>query len=50
MSNGKARFPLGQTVITPGALEAIEAAEQDPSEFLIRHMTGDYQCLVCTHQ
>ncbi len=36
------RFPLGQTVATPGALEALEAAGQDPSELLTRHVTGDW--------
>jgi hypothetical protein len=37
-----ARFALGQTVITPGAEEALEIAGQTASEFLRRHMTGDW--------
>jgi hypothetical protein len=37
-----ARFTLGQTVITPGAAEALEAAEQTATEFLRRHVKGDW--------
>ena len=36
------RFELGQVVATPGALEALEAAEQDPSALIARHVTGDW--------
>jgi hypothetical protein len=36
------RFALGQTVITPGAEEALQFAGQTPSEFLRRHMSGDW--------
>ena len=36
------RFPLGQTLITPGAQEAIRDAGQLPLEFLIRHQSGDW--------
>ena len=36
------RFPLGQVVATPGALEAIEAAGQTPIEFIARHHVGDW--------
>ena len=36
------RFALGQTVITPGAEEALEIAGQTAIEFLRRHMTGDW--------
>lgn len=36
------RFPLGQTVATPGALEAFERTGQTPAEFLTRHATGDW--------
>jgi hypothetical protein len=36
------RFPLGQVVATPGALEALEAAGQTPIEFLRRHQCGDW--------
>jgi len=36
------RFPLGQTVATPGALEAICTNQQTPLEFFLRHRTGDW--------
>jgi len=36
------RFSLGQTVITPGAQRALEAAGQTPLEFLTRHSAGDW--------
>ena len=36
------RFPLGQVVGTPGALQAIEEAGQHPAELLTRHVTGDW--------
>lgn len=39
---GVARFALGQTVITPGAEEALELAGQTATEFLSRHMSGDW--------
>ena len=42
----KALFPLGQVVATPGALEALEQAGQAPSEFLERHVHGDWG-IVC---
>ena len=35
-------FPLGQTVATPGALEALASAGQNPKEFLDRHARGDW--------
>lgn len=35
-------FPLGQTVATPAALEAIAEAKQSPHEFIHRHHTGDW--------
>jgi hypothetical protein len=41
-SEQKPLFPLGQVVATPGALEALEDAGQDPGEFLLRHVTGDW--------
>jgi len=34
---GAARFPLGRLFLTPGAIEALEEAGQQPSEFLARH-------------
>ena len=39
---GEARFALGQTVITPGAQEALEIAGQNALEFLRRHAAGDW--------
>ena len=36
------RFPLGQTVATPGAIKAIAEAGQTPQEFLNRHQSGDW--------
>lgn len=36
------KFELGHVVATPGALEALEAADQRPYEFLNRHMNGDW--------
>ena len=36
------KFELGQTVATPGALEALRAASQGPAEFLARHILGDW--------
>ncbi len=38
----KAKFPLGQIVATPGALEAMQASGQSPSFFLERHAAGDW--------
>ena len=35
-------FPLGQTVATPGALDALAKAGQEPSAFLSRHVRGDW--------
>ena len=39
---GVARFPLGQTVITPRATDALETAGQTAIQFLRRHMAGDW--------
>jgi hypothetical protein len=36
------RFPLGQTLATPGALEALRDNNQDASEFITRHQRGDW--------
>jgi len=36
------KFPLGRIVATPGALAALERANQTPLEFLARHATGDW--------
>src|SRR5678809_485853 len=35
-------FALGQTFITPGAEEALQIAGQTATEFLRRHMSGDW--------
>jgi hypothetical protein len=36
------RFPLGQIVMTPGALRALVTTGQDPMEFVRRHQSGDW--------
>lgn len=36
------RFALGRVVATPGALQALEKAEQLPAAFLDRHVNGDW--------
>jgi hypothetical protein len=36
------RFSLGQVVATPGALDALEEAGQQPRELLMRHASGDW--------
>lgn len=38
----EARFPLGQTVATPGALNALNTNHQTPLEFFFRHREGDW--------
>jgi hypothetical protein len=38
----KTKFPLGQIVATPGALEAIRDAGQEPGFFLGHHVMGDW--------
>lgn len=38
----KPRFALGQVVATPGALDALKEAKQQPAEFLGRHVSGDW--------
>lgn len=43
--SGNHRFALGRTVATPGALEALEKASQTPTEFLSRHVSGDWGTL-----
>src|SRR4051812_30012662 len=40
-----AKFALGQVVATPGALEALEAAGQEPSFFLDMHLQGNWGCV-----
>jgi hypothetical protein len=36
------RFQLGKLVATPGALEALEEAAQEPSFFIEKHIRGDW--------
>lgn len=36
------KFNLGQLVATPGALEALNESGQSPSDFLFRHVQGDW--------
>ena len=36
------KFALGRTVATPAALEVIEAAGQEPSFFIQKHVSGDW--------
>jgi hypothetical protein len=38
----KPLFDLGQLVATPGALAALEKSGQSPTDFLSRHVTGDW--------
>jgi len=42
MSITKPKFPLGQLAATPGAIEAMQEAEQLPIDFLSRHARGDW--------
>lgn len=36
------KFPLGQIVATPGAIEAMEDSSQSPEDFLRKHHAGDW--------
>ena len=40
--NLQSKFPLGQLVATPGALETLQEAGQSPTDFLSRHVRGDW--------
>jgi hypothetical protein len=42
LTTGKIRFDPGKVVMTPGAMETIASARQRPSDFLQRHITGDW--------
>lgn len=42
VTQNKPLFSLGQVVATPGALDALDKAGQAPSEFLDRHVHGDF--------
>ena len=35
-------FPAGRIVTTPGALALLERANKTPTEFLSRHLRGDW--------
>ncbi|UJB63283.1 type I restriction endonuclease subunit M [Acidovorax sp. YS12] len=35
-------FPLGQVLITPGALDMLEALALAPLPFVLRHVSGDW--------
>jgi hypothetical protein len=35
-------FDLGQLIATPGALAALEKTGQDATDFLLRHVRGDW--------
>ena len=39
---GPAKFALGQIYSTPGALKALENADQSPARYLARHAAGDW--------
>jgi hypothetical protein len=39
----KAKFPLGQAVATPPAIQAMWESGQTPGFFLSRHATGDWR-------
>ena len=41
-TENKVLFDLGQTVVTTGAMEALEESNELPIEFLSRHQTGDW--------
>jgi hypothetical protein len=38
----KPKFPLGQTVATPGALDLLHESGENPAVFLNRHVQGDW--------
>jgi len=42
MTKPQPKFPMGQVLATPGALEALEESGQSAAEFLNRHVTGDW--------
>ena len=42
VANAGPMFRLGQIVATPGALAALTEAGQSPTEFLSRHVCGDW--------
>ena len=42
LMTAKPKFSLGQVVATPGALEALQQANQKSTDFLRRHVSGDW--------
>lgn len=38
----KARFELGQIVVTTGALEALKTVERHPVQLIARHVSGEW--------
>lgn len=40
--SGPLLFPLGRLLASPGALEAMERAHENPVHLLARHATGDW--------
>jgi hypothetical protein len=40
--NPRPKFPLGDIVATPGAIEALREAKQTPLALLVRHQQGDW--------
>lgn len=40
--DAKARFALGQLLMTPGAIEAFARTGEDPMGYLRRHVMGDW--------
>ena len=38
----RAPLPLGRVVATPGALQLLEEAGEDPLRYLARHRSGDW--------
>ena len=42
VASNNPRFSLGQVVATPGAIQALEVANQSAAELLTRHVNGDW--------
>jgi hypothetical protein len=36
------KFQLGKLLATPGALKALESAGENPADFILRHVMGDW--------
>ena len=41
-NQNKVIFPLGKTVITPGAIDALSNSNQLPDSFLLKHQSGEW--------